>query len=49
MSQEFGQDGGSGRGWADKTIGARVAFSDEKRRFIYQVIEELDQQIAADR
>jgi hypothetical protein len=47
MAQEFGQDGGSARGWADKTVGKRVAFSAEKRRFIYQVIEELDRQIAA--
>jgi hypothetical protein len=47
MAQEFGQDGGSARGWADKTIGKRVAFNAEKRRFIYQMIEELDRQIAA--
>ena len=47
MAQEFGQDGGSSRGWADKTIGKRVAFSVDKRRFIYQMIEELDKQIAA--
>ena len=49
MSQEFGQDGGSARGWADKTIGTRVAFNAEKRQFIYQMIEELDRQIAANR
>jgi hypothetical protein len=47
MAQEFGQDGGSARGWADKTIGKRVTFNAEKRRFIYQMIEELDRQIAA--
>lgn len=47
MALEFGQDGGSARGWADKTIGMRVAFSEEKRRFIYRMIEELDRQIAA--
>jgi hypothetical protein len=47
MAQEFGQDGGSARGWADKTIGKRVAFNEEKRRFIYRMIEALDQQIAA--
>ena len=46
MAQEFGQDGGSARGWADKTIGKRVAFNADKRRFIYQMIEELDRQIA---
>ena len=45
MAQEFGE--GSARGWADKTIGRRVAFSAEKRRFIYRMIEELDRRIAA--
>lgn len=44
MAQEFGEVGGSARGWADKTIGKRVAFNDEKRRFIYQLIEELERQ-----
>jgi hypothetical protein len=47
MAQEFGQDGGSARGWADKTVGKRVVFNAEKRRLIYQVIEALDRQIAA--
>jgi hypothetical protein len=47
MAQEFGQDGGSARGWADRTVGKRVAFNAVKRRFIYQMIEELDRQIAA--
>jgi hypothetical protein len=47
MAQEFDQDGGSARGWADKTVGKRVAFNAEKRRFIYQIIEALDRQIAA--
>jgi hypothetical protein len=47
MAQEFGQDGGSARGWADKTIGKRVAFNESKRQFIYQVIDELDRQIRA--
>jgi len=46
MAQEFGQDGGSARGWADKVIGKRVAFNAEKRRFIHRMIEELDRQIA---
>jgi len=48
MAQEFGQDGGSARGWADKTIGKRIAFNEEKRRFIYRMIQELDRQIATD-
>jgi pimeloyl-ACP methyl ester carboxylesterase len=47
MAQEFGQDGGSAHGWADKTVGKRVAFNAEKRWFIYQMIKELDRQIAA--
>lgn len=42
MAQEFGQDGGSARGWADQTIGPRVAFNNEKREFIYRMIAELD-------
>jgi hypothetical protein len=47
MAQEFNQDGGSARGWADKTVGKRVLFNAEKREFIYRMIEELDKQIAA--
>ena len=42
MSEEFGQDGGSARGWAMKTIGERVAFNDENTRFVFEVIEQLD-------
>jgi hypothetical protein len=49
MAQEFGEEGGSARGWADKTIGKRVGFNADKRRFIYQMIEELDRLIAASR
>lgn len=47
MAQEFGQDGGSARSWADKTVGKRVPFDAEKQRFIYETIAELDRQIAA--
>ncbi|TWT92075.1 DUF5662 family protein [Stieleria varia] len=42
MSQEFGQDGGSARGWADKTIGQKFMFCDERRDFIYRTIDQLD-------
>ena len=42
MAQEFGQDGGSARGWANKTIGNRVHFNEEKRLFVYEIIEQLD-------
>src|SRR5215470_2308642 len=45
MAQEFGRDGGSARGWADRTVGTRVPFNPEKQRFIYRMIEELDRQI----
>ena len=47
QSQEFGQDGGSARGWADKTIGSRVYFNDDKRRFIYEMIDLLDSKLGA--
>jgi uncharacterized protein DUF5662 len=47
MAQEFGQDNGSARGWADKTIGKRVQFKPQKKRFIYKMIEELDRLIEA--
>jgi hypothetical protein len=46
MAQEFGQDGGSARGWADKTVGTRVAFNEENRQFIYRMIDELDRRTA---
>ncbi len=42
MSQEFGQDGGSARGWADKTIGNRLHFNDERKQFVYSTIDLLD-------
>ena len=42
MAQEFGQDGGSARGWANKTIGHRVHFNEEKRYFVYTIIDQLD-------
>ena len=45
MSQEFEQDDGSARGWADKTIGKRIHFSDDKCRFIYDMIELLDSKL----
>jgi len=42
MSQEFGQDGGSARGWADKTFSERLNLSKDRRRFVYTMIELLD-------
>jgi len=46
MAQEFEQNGGSARGWADKTIGHRVKFNDERARLIYSTIDQLDAVIA---
>lgn len=46
MAQEFDQNGGSARGWADKTIGKSVHFNDAKHRFIYSVIDMLDSKLA---
>lgn len=42
MAQEFGQDGGSARGWADRTIGHRLQLNEERRQFVYDMIELLD-------
>ena len=42
MSQEFKQDGGSARGWADKTIGHRLKLNSDRREFVYRMIELLD-------
>lgn len=42
MAQEFQQDNGSARGWADKTIGKRVHWNDDRRDFIYRMIALLD-------
>jgi hypothetical protein len=44
MSQEFAQDGGSARGWADRTIGSRMHLNDERRKFVYDLIDLLDRQ-----
>ncbi len=46
MSQEFDQDVGSARGWADKTVGSRVKFNQEKSRFIYAMIDLLDSELS---
>ncbi len=42
MSQEFDQDQGSARGWADKAIGTKVHFNAERRAFVYETIHLLD-------
>ncbi len=48
MSQEFGEDGGSARGWADKTIGERLRLNDDRREFVYAMIEILDSNFDSD-
>jgi hypothetical protein len=45
MAQEFDQNGGSARGWADKVIGTRVHFGQRHRQFVYSMIELLDQHL----
>ena len=45
MSQELGQDSGSARGWADKTIGSRLLLNSDNRRFVYEMIDLLDCQL----
>lgn len=46
MSQEFDQDNGSARGWADKTIGYRVHLSPKRKQFVYDMINLLDTTLA---
>jgi len=46
MAQEFGQDGGSANGWADKTIGSRVKFNQANRQFVYFIINVLDSKLS---
>jgi hypothetical protein len=48
MAQEFGECGGSARGWADKTVGVRVHFDETRRDFVYKTIELLDSRRLAD-
>ena len=46
MAIEFDQDGGSARGWADKTIGTKLHLNEERCDFVYQMIELLDSKLA---
>lgn len=45
MAQEFGEDNGTARAWADKTVGKRLHFADEPRDLIYRVIDLLEQHL----
>jgi hypothetical protein len=46
MAQEFGEAGGSARGWADRTVGVRHVFDATRKAFIYRVIDELDRAVS---
>ncbi|ADG69036.1 conserved hypothetical protein [Planctopirus limnophila DSM 3776] len=48
MSLEFGEDKGSARGWADKTIGNHLYLSESKRQFVYAMIDLLDSSLESD-
>ena len=45
MAQEFAQDGGSARRWADKTIGSKLKLNDNRTQFVYSMIELLDSRL----
>jgi len=42
MAREFGQDGGSARGWADRIIGTRLFLKEERRLIVYPILDLLD-------
>lgn len=42
MAQELGEEGGSAKGWADKTVNKKWQFSDEQVDLIYSTIKQLD-------
>lgn len=45
MAQELEQDGGSARGWADKTIGHQINFNRDRTNYLYSIIDLLDSAI----
>jgi len=47
IAQELGDNEGSARQWADRTIGKRehFNFNEARRQFIYRVIDDLDRQL----
>ena len=42
MALEFGQEDGSARSWADRTIGSRVHFNKDNEAFVYATIAKLE-------
>lgn len=47
MELEYGDPSGSSRFWADKTIGKRLIFNQERRDFTYAMIDLMDRQMKA--
>lgn len=45
MAQEFNQNGGSARGWADKVIGTRLHFGRRHQELVYSIIDMLDNEL----
>jgi hypothetical protein len=46
MAQEYGENGGSARGWADKTLGTKLLLNPANTAFVYEMIMLLDRQLA---
>lgn len=46
MAQEFDQDNGSAREWAKNTIGQRLMLNDDRRAFVFRMIDLLDSNLA---
>ena len=42
MAEELGDPGGSARSWADKNIGSKWKFNEEKKNLIYDTIDVLE-------
>ena len=46
MAQEFGEDGGSARPYADRTLGRRLILPDDRVKFVHQVIKLVDRRLS---
>lgn len=46
MAMELGESGGSARGWADKVVGSKYKFADDRKTVIYDVIGVLEKHFA---
>ena len=47
MAQEFGENDGSAKSYADRTIGDRLHLNDDRRNFVYQTIDLLDTRLVS--